>query len=165
MALGEKLMREPVKKGLFFGLTSATITTLGLIVGLHSFVGSQLIIIGGIITIAIADAFSDALGIHISEEAEQLHTSREIWEATLYAFFAKFLFALTFIIPVLILDFSTAFIVILGWGFLILAVLSYFVAKHQQGHPWKVIAEHLIIAFIVVNITHFLGDWIATIFN
>jgi VIT1/CCC1 family predicted Fe2+/Mn2+ transporter len=158
-------LREPVKKGLFFGLTSATITTLGLIVGLHSFTGSQLIIIGSIITIAIADAFSDALGIHISEEAELMHSAREIWEATMYTFFAKFLFALTFIIPVLMLDFSTAFMVILGWGFLVLAVLSYFVAKHQRGRPWKVIAEHLVIAFVVVNITHFIGDWIADAFQ
>jgi VIT1/CCC1 family predicted Fe2+/Mn2+ transporter len=158
-------LRESIKKGLFFGFTSATITTLGLIVGLHSFTGSQLVIAGGIITIAIADAFSDALGIHISEEAEHTHSTREIWEATSYAFLAKFLFALTFIVPVVVLDFSTAFVVNVGWGFLVLAILSYAIAKNQQVNPWKVIAEHLVIAFIVVNVTHFVGDWVAAIFT
>jgi hypothetical protein len=63
-------MKDTIKTGLCFGLTSAIITTLGLIVGLHSFAGSKMVIIGGIFTIAIADAFSDALGIHVSEEAE-----------------------------------------------------------------------------------------------
>lgn len=55
-------MKHSLKTGLCFGLTSATITTLGLMVGLHSFSGSKAVIIGGILTIAIADAFSDALG-------------------------------------------------------------------------------------------------------
>ena len=52
---------------------------------------------GGIITIAVADAFSDAVGIHISEESEKRHTEREIWESTLSKFFFKFIFALAFI--------------------------------------------------------------------
>ena len=30
----------------------------------------KLVVIGGILTIAIADSFSDALGIHVSEESE-----------------------------------------------------------------------------------------------
>lgn len=158
-------MRDSIKKGVYFGLTSATITTLGLIVGLHSFSGSQLVIVGGILTIAIADAFSDALGIHISEEAEQVHSNREIWEATLFAFFTKFLFALTFIGPVLVLDFSTAFMVNIVWGFLVLSVLSYVIAADQRTKPWKVIGEHIAIAFVVVNLTHYVGDWVAGAFN
>ncbi len=39
-----------------------------MIVGLNSGTNSKNIVLGGIITIAIADALSDALGIHISEE-------------------------------------------------------------------------------------------------
>jgi len=55
-------------------------------VGLHSFSGFKFVIIGGILTIVIADAFSDALGIHVSEEAENAHTSKEIWESTIATF-------------------------------------------------------------------------------
>ncbi|MCK5112976.1 MAG: hypothetical protein KAQ84_05480, partial [Thermoplasmatales archaeon] len=72
-----------MKTGFSFGLTSGIITTLGLIVGLHSGTHSRIVIIGGIITIAIADAFSDSVGIHISEESEGKHNSREIWESTI----------------------------------------------------------------------------------
>ena len=63
-------MKEWLRSGVSFGLTSAVITTLGLMVGLHSGTGSKLVVLEGIITIAIADAFSDALGMHISKEAE-----------------------------------------------------------------------------------------------
>ena len=150
--------------GLFFGLTSAVITTLGLIVGLHSFTGSKLLVIGGVLTIAIADAFSDALGIHISEEAETMHTSKEIWESTLATFTAKFLFALTFIVPVLILDLSNAIIVSIAWGMVILTILSHTIAKLQRKNTWSVVAEHLVVALIVVVLAHYVGDLIAETF-
>jgi len=39
-------MKQTLKTGLSFGLTSGTITTLGLMVGLHSGTGSKLVIIG-----------------------------------------------------------------------------------------------------------------------
>jgi hypothetical protein len=64
-------MKIQVRKGVSFGLTSGVITTLGLIVGLHSGTHSKIAVISGILTIAIADAMSDALGMHISEESEQ----------------------------------------------------------------------------------------------
>ena len=67
-------MKHSVKTGFTFGLTSGIITTLGLMVGLHSGTHSPRAVIGGILTIAIADAFSDALGIHLSEESRNIHS-------------------------------------------------------------------------------------------
>jgi len=71
-------MMLSIRKGFSFGLTSGIITTLGLIVGLHSGTHSALVIIGGILVIAVADAMSDALGIHVSEEFENKHSAKEI---------------------------------------------------------------------------------------
>ena len=59
-------MNKFSKKGFSFGLTSAVITTLGLITGLDSSTGSKIVVISGILTIALADAFSDALGMHMA---------------------------------------------------------------------------------------------------
>lgn len=154
-------MRDSLRIGICFGLTSAVITTLGLMVGLHSGTGSKIVVLGGIITIAIADAFSDALGIHISEESENVHTTREIWISTIATFMAKFFFALTFIIPVIYLSLLTAIIVSLVWGLFILTVLSYFIAKTEGKRPWKIIGEHVLIAIVVIAITHYVGDWVA----
>jgi hypothetical protein len=52
------------------GLTSGIITALGLIAGLYLFTGSRSVVLGGILTISIADLFSDVLGIHIAEESD-----------------------------------------------------------------------------------------------
>lgn len=153
-------MKDSLRTGITFGLTSAVITTLGLMVGLHSGTHSRLVVLGGILTIAVADAFSDALGIHVSEEAENAHTTRQIWVATATTFFAKFLFALTFAAPILLFSLSTAILVSLIWGMLILTVLSYTIAKSQGEPPWKIIGEHILIALVVICATHFVGDWV-----
>ena len=150
--------------GLSFGLASGIITTLGLMVGLNAGTHSKLVVIGGILTIAIADAFSDALGIHISEESEGEHTAGEIWESTISTWVAKFVFALTFLVPVLLFELSTAVIVSVAWGLLLLAVYSYYLAKGNGIAPYKVIFEHLTIAVLVILITNFVGSWISEVF-
>lgn len=152
--------RHSIKTGLSFGLTSAIITTLGLMVGLHSGTHSKLVVIGGILIIAIADAFSDALGIHISEESENKHTTVEIWESTIATFFSKFIFALTFIIPLLLFPLNTAIVISVFYGLVLLSLFSLYMAKEQGEKPWKVIGEHLAIAIAVIVLTHYVGDWI-----
>jgi VIT1/CCC1 family predicted Fe2+/Mn2+ transporter len=153
-------MRTSWKTGLSFGLTSGVITTLGLMVGLHSGTHSRTIVIGGILTIAIADAMSDALGIHVSEESKNSGPTMQIWEATLATFLAKFVIALTFVIPVVVRPLDQAIVISVIWGLLLLAGLSLFVARAQAIAPWKVIGEHIVIALFVVASTHYVGEWV-----
>jgi vacuolar iron transporter family protein len=153
-------MKPSLKTGFSFGLTSGVITTLGLMVGLNAGTHSRLAVIGGILTIAIADAMSDALGMHIAEESKNNGAVSEIWESTIATFVVKFLTALTFVVPVLLLPLEEAMMVSVVWGLSLLAVLSYFLARVQQITAWKVIAEHVVIGVSVIAITHYVGDWI-----
>jgi len=153
-------MRHSLKTGFSFGLTSGIITTLGLIVGLHSGTHSRIVIIGGIITIAIADAFSDSIGIHICEESEGKH-----WESTISTLLSKFTFSISFILPILFLSLSTAIIISLIWGLSLIGIFSYYTAKLRKSKPWKSILEHLAIALLVIVITHYVGIWISITFN
>ena len=155
-------MKHSIRTGFSFGSTSGIITTLGLMVGLHSGTHSRTAVLGGILMIAIADAFSDALGIHISEESENRHIAKEIWESTVSCFFSKFVFALTFTIPVLLFQLSTAIVVSIIWGLSVLSILSFRIARVQGKIPWKVVGEHLIIALVVILTTHYVGGWISS---
>lgn len=150
-------MKESYKKGLSFGMTSAVITTLGLIVGLNSSTGSRLAVISGILIIALADAFSDSLGIHISEEANKKNKVRHVWEATIITFLAKLFFALTFLVPFLIFSLKISIIFSIIWGIVLLTILSYKISKNENTKPWSVIFEHLLIAFLVITISYYLG--------
>jgi VIT1/CCC1 family predicted Fe2+/Mn2+ transporter len=158
-------MKEALKVGITFGSTSGVITTLGLIVGLHSGTHSKLAMVGGILTIAIADAFSDALGIHISQESTNTKSEKHIWVATVATFLSKFLFAMTFLFPVLYFDFLAAIVFSVAWGLLVLTALSYQIARNQKQKPHRVILEHIVIALTVVVITHFVGDWVSRVFS
>ena len=157
-------MRLSFKTGLSFGLTSGIITTLGMVVGLNASTGSRLAVLGGILTIATADAFSDALGIHVSQESQNKHSHRSVWEATIATFFSKFIFALTFMVPFLYLDITQAIYVSLLWGFVTLSLFSYLIAKQSKTNPIEAVFEHVTIAILVIIVTYFLGKWIGKVF-
>ena len=157
-------MRHSVRKGFSFGLTSGIITTLGLIVGLQSSTRSSIAVIGGVLVIAIADAMSDAFGVHISEEAENKHTNKEVWESTAATFLSKFFFASTFIVPILVFTLDTAIVVSVIWGLFLIAIFSCYMAKLQKTSIPKIVAEHLIIAIVVIVTTHYAGEMISKLF-
>ncbi|MFC1454884.1 hypothetical protein ACFLQI_02225 [Candidatus Undinarchaeota archaeon] len=146
--------------GFSFGITSGTITTLGIMVGMYSSTQSVLAVIGGIIAVAIADGFSDAMGIHVSEESEGKHTKSEIWEATLSTFFTKLLYTMTFIIAILLLPIQTAIVVNIVYGLLVLAVFSYYLGK-KDGDGLHMVFEHVTIAVAVIIITYYVGMFVA----
>jgi vacuolar iron transporter family protein len=129
-------------------------------VGLSSSIDSKMVVVGGILTIAIADAFSDSLGMHISEESEGKHSKKEIWASTIATFLTKLLFAMTFLVPVFLFRLSTAINISIVWGLLWLAAISVWMAKDQKEKPMNAVLEHLFIAVMVIVITHFVGDFI-----
>lgn len=157
-------MQKAIKVGLNFGLTSGVITTLGLMVGLNSGTHLKLAVIAGILTIAVADAFSDALGIHISRESENVSSIKEVWAATISTFFFKFIFAISFVLPVIFFNLNTAVIVAILWGVILISFASYFIAKETQKKPSHVITEHLLISTVVIIIANYLGVWINNTF-
>ena len=155
------MKQQAVNTGLNFGLTSGVITTLGLIVGLHSGTNSMLAVVGGILTIAIADSMSDALGIHISKEGDPASSKKDVWTATIVTLITKMCMSLTFIVPMLFLELKQAIIVSVIWGLSIIAILSYLLAKKGGEKPVYVVGEHIGIAIAVIIATHYVGDWVA----
>lgn len=156
---------DGARTGLFFGATSGVITTLGLIVGLNAGTKSITAVLGGILVIAVADSMSDALGIHLAEEADPDTDHEHVWQATITTFLTKLIFALSFAIPLLLLPLGPAVLASVAWGMLVIIVLSYFLAKTQDESPWRIILEHLGIAMLVVVLSHFIGVWVARTFG
>jgi len=156
-------MKHPFKVGISFGLISGVITTLGLMIGLDASTHSRLAVIGGILTIAVADALSDSLGIHVSEESEGRHSNREIWEATLSTFISKFIFSSSFIFLVILFELSMAIKISIIWGLFLISILSYLISEGVNS--LKVVVEHVLITLIVILISHYIGSCIGIIFR
>ena len=157
--------KEAFTKGLGFGLTSGVVTTLSILIGLDAVSDSKPVIIGGIITIAIADAVSDALGIHISEESQGKTKHIHIWTATVTTFLSKFSVGMSFLIPVTLFDVKIAIILSVIWGFFLITVFSYITAVKRKENPFVTIIEHTVITGIVLTVIHFTGKLIDTIFK
>lgn len=152
-------MKSSWQTGIGFGLTSGVITTVGLMVGLHAGTHSRIAVLGGILTVAIADALSDALGIHLAEESRAA-MPRHVWEATLSTFLAKLITAGTFAIPVLLFELRTSIIVSVVWGLAVLTALTAMLARQQGLSPWRAIGEHVLVAVGVVTIAYYVGHWV-----
>ena len=156
---------DGARTGLFFGATSGVITTIGLIVGLNAGTRSITAVLGGILVISVADAMSDALGIHLAEEADPNTDQAHVWAATIMTFLTKFVFSISFAIPLLLLPLTTAVAVSVVWGLLVIVVLSYFLARSQDESPLYIIGEHVGIAILVLVFSHYIGVWVAANFG
>lgn len=159
------LKSRGARTGLFFGATSGVITTVGLLTGLYAGTRSTTAVLGGILVIAVADAMSDALGIHLAEESDPDASAGHVWEATIFTFLTKFVFAASFAVPLLLLPLDTAVVVSIGWGMVVIIALSFFIARAQKQRAVPVIAEHLGIAILVVLLSHLIGAWVGARFG
>lgn len=158
-------MASGVRTGLFFGATSGAITTIGLMVGLNAGTQSAIAVVGGVLVIAIADAMSDALGIHLAQESDQNVASNQVWTATFSTFLTKFLTTLSFVVPVLLLPLEQAIVVSVVWGYIIIGVLSFFMARSRKTRLLPVLGEHLLIVTIVVVAANWIGMWVKTSYS
>ena len=157
-------MRRAFKVGFSFGITSGIITTLGLMVGLNSSTQSRFVVIGGILTIAIADSFSDAMGMHLAQESENRLTHKDVWKSTIFTLIAKFIFSSIFIIPILLFNLRVAIIISLMLGLYLIFLLSLIISRERNDNPYKVIFEHISITIFVIIAAHYLGILISNTF-
>jgi vacuolar iron transporter family protein len=150
-------MKHAFQKGFGFGLTSGVITTLGIIMGLYTGSSSFYVVLSGVISIAVADALSDSLGIHVSEEVDNRKTEKEVWVATFATLGSKFFVALTFLIPLFIVPLGWAVGIDIVWGSVLLSLFSYYIARERKMPALHIILEHLFIMLAVIVVTHVIG--------
>ena len=146
-----------------FGVTSAIITNLGLIVGLEALSHAKVSIVSAILVIALADNIADSFGIHIYQESE-CKAAREVWLSTMTNFLARFFVSISFIILVLLLPIHIAVVCSVFYGLLLLAVMSYSIAKCRDVHPYYAVIEHLTIASVVIVASKIVSKFIPGMF-
>jgi len=143
--------------GFAFGLTSGIVTTLGVLVGVLFATESKLAVVAAVATVAVADAFSDAFGIHTSKETEDRSSKEAIWSATLSTFWAKLLIGLIFILIILLFSQLTALVISLLVGFFFLTVFGWWTGG-KRGEGKRNAIEHLVLGIVVVTVAFLLGE-------
>lgn len=146
------------------GATAATITSMGVVAGLQQGDGARAGVVTGLLVVAIADNVSDSLGIHTYKESEGA-SRQEIRSSTVGNFLTRLVLAVSFVAIVMLSSSHTAFILSSVWGCVLLAVLSYLIAKRRKAQPLREVVRHLMIALLVIASCKLLGNIILRIVN
>ena len=141
------------------GATAAITTSMGLIAGLTQGDTAKTGIVTGLLIIAVADNISDTLGLHIYKESEGA-SDKDVNTFTYGNFFVRLLLVATFVLIVLSFSSLNAFIISSVWGLVLLAILSYLIAKSKKINHWQQIIRHLLVAILVIIGSKLLGSLI-----
>ena len=139
-----------------FGAVSAIVTSVGLIIGFGAAELSKPTIIAGLLIVGLADNLTDSLSIHIYQESEKLE-QRAAFVATLGNFATRLFISLSFIAFVLTFSTFKAIAAALTWGILLLACLTWAVAKSRNASIPMEILKHLSVATVVIVVSHTTG--------
>ena len=144
---------------LIFGITSGILTTIGLLVGMNAATDSRLAVVAGILVIAMADSLSDSFGMYLSKLGERGGTRAAALRYASGTFAGKFIFPLSFAIPLLSpIALSTAVMIDLTWGAAVLALLSTEQALVTQTSVVRTIARNVGLAILIVCLSSLVGS-------
>jgi len=139
-----------------YGATSAIVTGMALAVGLDAATATRATIVSGLLIVAFADNLTDSLSIHIYQESEHLepHTA---FRATVTNFATRLAVSISFVLVVLVLPVHVAVWCVLGWGFLLLVILTIRLARERNIAVGPEIAKHLGLAVGVIAAGRLIG--------
>ena len=119
--------------------------------------------LGGLLTIALADNISDSLGLQLYNESDGERKNQSLL-ATILNFLTRLFISLSFVAIVLIFPISQAMVIGTIWGLLLLTVISYLISKSQNENNTRTITR-LLVAVFVILMSRVVGSLIAQHFS
>ena len=144
-----------------YGGSAAIATSMALVSGLGAAGATKPVVASALLIAALADNLTDSLSIHIFQESEQLD-QKEAFAGTVSNFVTRLLVCLSFILLVWLLPVSVALGLIIAWGMLLLAALTFLVARGRKVGAFLEVVKHLLVAASVVVVSKAIGSWIST---
>ncbi len=142
-----------------YGGTAAVVTSTAMISGLSAADATRSVIVSALLIAALADNLADALSIHIFQESEQLD-KKDAFTGTVTNFFTRLVLCLSFVPLIGLFPLSQVAEVSIVWGLLLLAILTYLVARERKVKPVPEVLKHMVVAFVVITVSIMIGHWI-----
>jgi VIT1/CCC1 family predicted Fe2+/Mn2+ transporter len=143
-----------------YGGTAAIVTSMALISGLSAADTTKPIVVTALLIAAVADNLTDALSVHTFQESEQLDR-KDVVTGTITNFVARLLLGLSFVPLVVLFPLAHAAKAAIVWGALLLAILTYLVARQRKVNPALEVFKHLLVASGVITASTLIGHWIS----
>jgi len=145
-----------------YGGTAAVVTSMALVGGLSAADATKPVIVSALLIAAIADNLTDALSIHVFQESEALD-EKDAFAGTVANFFARLLLCISFVVLVGVFPLPYATSVAIAWGMLVLAGLTFLVARERKLRPLPEVLKHLLVAGAVIVASGAIGHWIGAV--
>ena len=145
-----------------YGGTAAVVTSTAVISGLSAAGATKPVIVSALLIAALADNLADTLSIHIFQESEQLD-QKDALTGTITNFFTRLLLCISFVPLVGLFPLPHVAEVSIVWGLLLLAILTYLVARERKVKTLPEILKHMVVAFVVITVSITTGHWIRVV--
>ena len=157
-----KLLNNDSRQGIFFGINSGILTTVGVIAGISQTTTNPMYVVISVLSLAISDCIGEAYGMYLSKKAEQV---QEKGNGPIYSlagvFLAKFITVLLFLVP-LMFYWNLKYFKNLAWPILysviVLVLIDNKLAEIRGETKTKYIVTHLVLLTIVVVSTKLIGQ-------
>lgn len=129
-------MKQLIKdgfQGIAFGAVDGIVLALGVLTGM-SVLGDRTTVFLSLFATGIADAFGNAVGMHVEEESEGVNSRRRVWATTILTFLGTLVVFVVLIAPIMLFPLTLAVRVSWVIGMLLLMGLGAIVASLRG---WK----------------------------
>lgn len=156
-----KNMNKDLRQGIFFGINSGILATVGLIVGVAQTTTNPLYIVVSVLSLAISDGIGESYGIFLSKKAENTENKGygPIY-SLISLLLAKIFTVLLFLIP-LLFNWDIKYYKNLIWpiflSLIMLTIIDYNLAKLRDEKLHKFVVPHYILLALVVFSTKIIG--------
>jgi Na+-translocating ferredoxin:NAD+ oxidoreductase RnfD subunit len=147
-----------------YGATAAVVTSTALISGLSAADATKSVIVSALLIAALADNLTDALSIHIFQESEHLD-EKGAFSGTITNFLTRLLLCISFVFLVALFPFEHIAKVGMVWGTLLLATLTYMVARERNVKPLPEVLKHTLVAAMIIAVSIMIGHWIGAVLS
>jgi VIT1/CCC1 family predicted Fe2+/Mn2+ transporter len=145
-----------------YGGTAAAVTSTALVSGLSAAGATRPIIVSALLIAALADNLIDALSIHVFQESERLE-QKDALTGTITNFAARLLLCASFVVLVVFLPLALAATAAIVWGVVLLASLTYLVARERNVQPLPEVIKHLLVAAAAIIASNGIGHGIGAV--
>jgi hypothetical protein len=143
-----------------FGAASAIVTSMGVIIGFGAGGISKSTVVAGLLIVGLGDNLTDSLSIHIYQESERLEKGAA-FKATLGNFATRLILSLSFVALVVSFSGTNMLLACLAWGILLLASLTWLVAKSRHANVTTELLKHLAVAAAVIAASFATGTFVS----
>ncbi|MGZ4982200.1 MAG: hypothetical protein ACXWAB_12225 [Methylobacter sp.] len=135
---------------------------MALISGLSAADATKPIIVTALLIAALADNLTDALSIHTFQESEQ-RNQKNAFTGTITNFITRLLLSISFVFLVELFPLEHVAKVAIAWGMLLLATLTYLVARERKVKPMLEVVKHLLVASAIIIACMMIPPWIGAL--